>query len=217
MLSNIVSHSCSLFSIVLMLGLSFPLIAQDKSTPPDSIEEIWKALPEEEKDDLMKFAEYLYLKSKESDEEKEERIYKADNNIPSEETVDKIMEYSRYLTATQDTPQERMEKEDIPTTIVRFKTRSLDFGEAKEGEVIQLTYHFTNTGKHPLVLYDVTTPCGCTVADWSKEPILPGETQKINVTFDTKTKKGKQTKLVKILANTEEKEISLFIKGNILP
>lgn len=125
------------------------------------------------------------------------------------------MAYSRYMTATQKTPLDQLKEDNIPTTIIRFESQTLDFKKAKDGEIFQLTFRFTNTGKNPLVFYDVHAPCGCTVPNWSKDPVAPGEKGKIVVTFDTTGKKGKQTKLVKILTNTDPKEISLFIKGEI--
>ncbi len=203
---------------IIISGLQFfaaPILHAQKDT--EEITRIFSELPEDAKNELMDFARYLKTKETETAEQKQERVYKADNTIPTEKTVGRIMEYSRYLTATQQTPTEKMEEEGLEITKVKFKTRSLDFGKAKEGEVLQLTYHYTNTGKKPMIIYNVDTPCGCTVPEWSKEPLAPGESEVLKITFDTRTKKGNQTKLVKILANTDPKEISLFIKGEIEP
>ncbi len=207
------------YSIILLflLLLTFNFGYSQEESLSKKIETILSTLSENEKKELLSFAEYLKTKATESDEEKQERIYKADNNIPTDESVSKIMEYSRYLTGTQKTPKEKMLKDNIPKTIVKFKTRTMDFEKAKDGDVLKFTYRFTNTGRNPLVFYDVTTPCGCTTPDWSSEPVLPGESGELHVTFDTKTKVGKQTKLVKILTNTDPSEISLFIKGVVEP
>ncbi len=201
-------------SILFFLAVSNILLAQ-KDNNVDKIKAIAAELPKAEQEELLKFSEYLLTRSKETAEEKQERIYKADNNMPTEATVKKIMEYSRYMTATQMTPKEQMDSDNIPSTIVRFKSQTMNFDKAKEGEVLQFTYHFTNTGKNPLYFYDVSAPCGCTVPEWSREPVAPGEKGEILVTFNTQSKKGMQTKLVKILSNTEPQEISLFIKGFI--
>jgi len=57
-----------------------------------------------------------------------------------------------------------------------FKTTSYDFGTVKEGAEVKHTFVFENTGKAPLLISDARSTCGCTVPQWPKNPIPPGET-----------------------------------------
>lgn len=70
-------------------------------------------------------------------------------------------------------------------TTVAFTDSTQNFGTVKKGTQVKLVYHFTNTGKFPLYITNVEPSCGCTVADYSKEAILPGKSGTINAVFDS--------------------------------
>ena len=80
----------------------------------------------------------------------------------------------------------------------------------KEGDVIEITYRFRNTGTKPLVISDVTATCGCTVPEKPKEPILPGNEGLIKAKFDSHGKPGPNTKTLTVLANTNGDKILSF-------
>lgn len=103
-----------------------------------------------------------------------------------------------------------------PTTSISFDETSFDFGDAKEGEKVKHAYKFTNTGSEPLVISNAKGSCGCTVPEWPKNPIPPGETGEIMVEFNSKGKPGKQTKRVTITANTDPAQTFLQISGNVI-
>jgi hypothetical protein len=94
-----------------------------------------------------------------------------------------------------------------------FLETTYDFGEIQEGEVAEHVFQFTNTGKVPLIISDARSTCGCTVPEWSKEPILPGENSEIKVRFNSTNKSGQQNKPVTITANTYPAETIVYIKG----
>lgn len=94
-----------------------------------------------------------------------------------------------------------------------FEETSFDFGEVDEGDVVTHVYKFTNTGKVPLVISNARSTCGCTVPDWPKEPIAPGDGGEIEVRFNTKNKKNKQQKPVTITANTYPASTKVFLSG----
>ena len=77
-------------------------------------------------------------------------------------------------------------------------------------------FKFTNTGESDLVIVSAKGSCGCTVPEWPKEPISPGESGDIQVIFSSEGKKGKQHKRVSIIANTEPATSVIAIKGEIL-
>jgi len=104
-----------------------------------------------------------------------------------------------------------------PTTSISFDETEFDYGIVDQGEKVQHTYKFTNTGKEPLIISNAKGSCGCTVPSWPKEPIPVGGTGEIDVVFDSKGKKGKQSKRVTITANTDPVQTFLTIKGEVTP
>jgi hypothetical protein len=96
-------------------------------------------------------------------------------------------------------------------TKIKFKKMVHDFGRMKEGEKREFDFEFTNTGKEDLIIEDCKGSCGCTVPEWPKDPIKPGQSAAINVKFDSTKKEKDQEKSVTITANTEP-EITTVIK-----
>jgi hypothetical protein len=83
-------------------------------------------------------------------------------------------------------------KEPIDTVNVakiEFEETEHDFGVVGEGVIIEHVFKFTNTGKMPLIINSARSTCGCTVPEWPKDPIPPGEGGEISVRFNTKGKK----------------------------
>jgi len=115
--------------------------------------------------------------------------------------------------ATFEPPKE--EEPSLPPTSMKFEESEYDFGEIMEGEKVEHTFKFKNTGDKPLVISNAKGSCGCTVPSWPKEPIPPGGESEIQVVYDSKNKSGKQTKTVTITANTEPKETYLKITSQV--
>ncbi|MEM9687580.1 MAG: DUF1573 domain-containing protein, partial [Bacteroidota bacterium] len=69
---------------------------------------------------------------------------------------------------------------------IEFKTTVIDYGEIAKGSNGVRVFEFTNTGDAPLVVSKVNSSCGCTVPSWTKAPVLPGRSGKIEVKYDTK-------------------------------
>jgi hypothetical protein len=67
----------------------------------------------------------------------------------------------------------------------------------------------------PVIISDVKPSCGCTVADFPKQPIASGKEGRISVTFDAKTP-GYFSKTVTVYANIEGGLINLYIKGTVI-
>ncbi len=104
-----------------------------------------------------------------------------------------------------------------PTTTMSFDKLEFDYGVIDAGEKVNHKYKFTNSGSEPLIISNAKGSCGCTVPNWPKEPIPPGGTGEIDVVFDSKGKKGKQSKRVTITANTNPAQTFLTIKGEVTP
>jgi hypothetical protein len=94
-----------------------------------------------------------------------------------------------------------------------FEEMAHDFGEIKEGAVVEHTFNFKNEGKVPLIISNVRSSCGCTAPSWPKDPIEPGKSGKIQVQFNSSGKYEQQVKPVIITANTFPPETKLSIKA----
>ena len=102
------------------------------------------------------------------------------------------------------------------TAAMNFDKVSHDFGTIEEGETVQTTFNFTNTGKADLLIVDARGSCGCTVPKYPKNiPIKPGETGQILVSFDSSNKPNMQQKTVTISANTQSGRETLRIKAMV--
>ncbi|MEQ9442413.1 MAG: DUF1573 domain-containing protein [Cyclobacteriaceae bacterium] len=98
-----------------------------------------------------------------------------------------------------------------------FEETTHDFGTITEGEVVEHTFKFTNTGEAPLVIQNTSASCGCTTPSYSREPVAPGETGEVQVKFNSQSRPGVQNKTITITANTEPSVTRLFIKTNVTP
>ena len=101
-------------------------------------------------------------------------------------------------------------------TEIDWETRSYDFGEAMEGDTVSYVFKFTNTGPVPLVFSNVKASCGCTVPEWPREPIAPGESSQISARFNTAGRTGTQRKEISIIANTDPALTVLELKGEVV-
>lgn len=98
---------------------------------------------------------------------------------------------------------------------MEFKSETIDYGEIKKGSDGVRVFEFTNTGNAPLVIEDVKSSCGCTVPKKPEEPVMPGETGKIEVKYDTK-RVGPIRKTVTVYSNSDEPVKALKIKGTVI-
>lgn len=77
-----------------------------------------------------------------------------------------------------------------------------DFGNMEQGDVLEHTFKFTNTGNEPLVITNVQVSCGCTTPKgWPRDPVMPGGSGELTVAFNSTGKMGAQTKPVTIVSN----------------
>jgi hypothetical protein len=92
------------------------------------------------------------------------------------------------------------------TAAMTFEKMVHSFGEVKQGEVVEYSFKFTNTGDKDLIITDAHSTCGCTVPDWPKEPIRPGKSSYMKVAFNSAGKEGFTEKELTIVANTNPAE-----------
>jgi hypothetical protein len=99
--------------------------------------------------------------------------------------------------------------------VMAFEQTEYDFGTVKQGETVKHTFEFTNTGKTPLIIDNASATCGCTVPEWTREPVAPGEKGQIAVQFNTTGKMGQQNPTITVRANTQPEIVKVAMKGNV--
>ena len=112
--------------------------------------------------------------------------------------------------------QAQVEEEKVNGPQITFENTLHEYGDIYVGSDGSFAFEFVNTGNEPLILSKPRSSCGCTVPSWPKEPILPGESNEIKVTYNTR-KAGAFNKTVTIYSNaTNKKTIVLRIKGKVM-
>lgn len=101
--------------------------------------------------------------------------------------------------------------------VLKFDKTEHDFGYINEGDKVTTEFILTNTGDADLVIVSAVGSCGCTVPEPPKDPIKPGDSAPIKVTFDSKGKPGQQEKTVTITTNTANGKETCKIKANVKP
>ncbi|MGB3184136.1 MAG: DUF1573 domain-containing protein [Cyclobacteriaceae bacterium] len=97
---------------------------------------------------------------------------------------------------------------------IKFTKLAHDFGAIDKGEPVTADFTFTNEGDEPLVITQVKTSCGCTVSDYPKEAIAPGESGAIRATYNA-AKPGTFTKTVKVFTSSSTEPLLLTLKGKV--
>ena len=99
-----------------------------------------------------------------------------------------------------------------------FESESHDFGSVPNGPDVVYEFKFKNIGNSPLIISDATAPCGCTKPEWPKDPIAPGASASIKVTYHTSGRVGAISKAVTILSNSKSQPTKLiYITGTVNP
>ena len=101
---------------------------------------------------------------------------------------------------------------------IKFDKLMHDFGKFSEKEpVVSCVFSFTNTGDAPLVINQAMPSCGCTVPEFTKQPIQPGEKGEIKVTYNGQGKfPGHFKKSITVRTNAKVEMTRLYIEGEML-
>lgn len=105
--------------------------------------------------------------------------------------------------------------EKIESAVFAWEGTTYDFGKVKTGNAVEHKFTFTNKGNAPLIISAVKASCGCTVADYSKDPVMPGKEGFVKAVY-TASQPGHFTKTVTVTANTDDEQIVLYIKGEVV-
>ena len=109
------------------------------------------------------------------------------------------------------------EKPEGPLPLAVFETTDHDFGTINEGQKVIHVYKVKNTGDVPLIIQSAQPSCGCTVPEWSKDPIPVGGSGYVKAEFDSSGKPGINNKTITVTANTWPKTTTLRFKAMVTP
>lgn len=99
--------------------------------------------------------------------------------------------------------------------ILEFDETSYDFGTIQQGEIVDHVFRFKNVQKEPVTILQARASCGCTLAEKPEEPIAPNEYGEIKVSFNSKGKKYKISKSVRMTTNLSDKAEIVYLKGYV--
>lgn len=110
------------------------------------------------------------------------------------------------------------ENEKLEGPVITWEKKTHDFGDIAQGDKVEHTFYFTNTGTEPLIITNVQVSCGCTTPKgWPREPIPPGGKGELSISFNTAGKINKQNKPVTIVSNAVNNDgATISFTANIL-
>lgn len=97
----------------------------------------------------------------------------------------------------------------------KFNEEKHDFGKIPQGTPVTTEFTFTNIGKEPLILTEVRPTCGCTIADYTKTPVKPGDTGTIKITYNAAVA-APFNKTIVVTSNAKTPQKYLNIVGEVI-
>lgn len=100
---------------------------------------------------------------------------------------------------------------------IKFEKTTHNFGSFSEKEPkVTCTFTYTNVGEQPLVVNQAIASCGCTVPEYTKTPVKPGESGEIKVTYNGAGKfPGHFKKSITVRTNGSVEITRLYIEGDM--
>lgn len=102
------------------------------------------------------------------------------------------------------------------STTVQIIDSAYNFRTVTDGEKVQYSYRFINSGTKPLVIVSASASCGCTVPQKPEKPIMPGEIGFIKIVFDSKGRVGSAHKTITVVSNANPEFPPLELTGEVL-
>ncbi len=104
----------------------------------------------------------------------------------------------------------------IPRTTVTWNRDTIRYGQVEDGTILLDSFRVTNTGVYPYIIKDVKTSCDCTVLQFPKFPVMPGETATVRVAFDSQGKVGRTTPGIVVYDNSTPNARNIFYLDGII-
>ncbi len=102
------------------------------------------------------------------------------------------------------------------STTVQIIDSVYNFGKVTDGDKVEYSYRFKNTGTKPLVVVQASASCGCTVPEKPEKPILPGQIGFIKIVFDSKGRVGEAHKTITVTSNANPEFTPLILMGTVV-
>ena len=102
------------------------------------------------------------------------------------------------------------------STTVQLIDSAYNFGNVTDGDKVEYSYRFRNTGKNSLIVSSAVASCGCTVPEKPEEPIKPGETGFLKVVFNSTGRVGPVHKTITVTSNAYPKFPELELTGQVV-
>ncbi len=101
--------------------------------------------------------------------------------------------------------------------VISADETSYDFGQIEEDEgKVSVVFTIKNAGDAPLVVTRVIASCGCTTPEWTREPIAPGKSGDIKVTYNPQGRPGPFSKTISVYSNGKTGSFVLTIRGEVI-
>ena len=146
------------------------------------------------------------------------KVSSSSNNEQSNVTSTKLDRNRNKPSKADPNPKKanKQQKPENPPTKIEFEKLEHDFGKVRSGSKVSKNFSFKNTGDKAYVIQNAKGSCGCTVPEYPKKPISPGESGKIKVSYNpSKRINGNQTNSVTLTGNTQPRKKKLKIKANV--
>ncbi|MFV0377375.1 MAG: DUF1573 domain-containing protein [Mangrovibacterium sp.] len=134
--------------------------------------------------------------------------------------VDGVADYRNSIgvSATVEEDFSKLSASDLVNApVVSFNEDSHEFGDIKEGDQVECVFSLKNSGKRDLIIRDVKTSCGCTAVSPQKNVVAPNETVPLKVVFNSKGKRGRQSKAITVITNDPKNPTTILrISTNVL-
>ena len=99
--------------------------------------------------------------------------------------------------------------------IITFAEAEHDFGTIEQNSAAEYAFVYKNTGKEPLVISNVQTSCGCTVPEWTRDPVNKKKSGVVKVKYNTHAA-GSFNKTITVYSNANNSPVTLRIKGVVV-
>jgi hypothetical protein len=142
----------------------------------------------------------------------------------------RLVDYFFIMTDDDDQPKKRIivsptivedfsmlsDEEKANPPVVKLNETEFNFGTLKEGDTVTHSFRITNEGRRLMIIRGTLPSCGCTKASAKKTELAPGESTAIDVTFNSRRKKGDQYYTVDVITNDPaHSQVKLVITGMV--
>lgn len=116
------------------------------------------------------------------------------------------------LNAAQD---EFSDVEHVDGSSIYFAESTYNFGEVPQGEKRKHIFTFYNNGTEPVVISRVRPSCGCTVSEYTREPVAPGQKGEIHAEYNSANRHGHFSTQIKVTSTADNSPHTLRIRGEV--